>query len=193
MQQIIDILEWLDIEYMIGGSVASSHYGEPRSTVDIDIAVVLPLEKIDVFVRAFERLGYYIFREAVLDAVLTASSFNIIDAQSGYKADIFVVAPTALERSALARRRRSVYDAASGAEAYFYSPEDVILYKLKYYLQGRMDKHLRDIAAMLINLGDELDFDYISSWAARIGAADIWRELLAEYRARQTKGMTDES
>ena len=62
----------------------------------------------------------------------------------------------------------------------------MIIYKLKYYLQRRMDKHLRDIAAMLISLGDELDFSYIRLWAARIGAAGIWRELLAEYHSRQT-------
>ena len=66
----------------------------------------------------------------------------------------------------------------------FYSPEDVIVYKLKYYLEGRMPKHLRDIGAMLVVQGEALDYDYIAEWAERIGAADVWAEILAEYRRR---------
>ena len=41
--------------------------------------------------------------------------------------------PTPLEQQALQHRRRQVYDETSGAHAVFYSPEDVIVYKLKYY------------------------------------------------------------
>jgi len=63
-----------------------------------------------------------------------------------------------------------------------YAPEDVIVYKLKYYLEGRMPKHLRDIAAMLVVQGDALDYEYIAEWAGQIGAAEIWSEILAEYR-----------
>ena len=32
-------LDELGIKYAVGGSVASSFYGEPRSTLDIDVAV----------------------------------------------------------------------------------------------------------------------------------------------------------
>jgi len=90
--------------------------------------------------------------------------------------------PTPLEQQALQRRRYQVYDEISGAQAVFYSPEDVIVYKLKYYLEGRMPKHLRDIGAMLVVQGQALDYDYIAEWAEQIGAAEVWAEILAEYR-----------
>jgi hypothetical protein len=85
----------------------------------------------------------------------------------------------------LQRRRLGVYDVSSGAEAVLYSPEDVIVYKLKYYVQGRMPKHLRDIGAMLAVQGDALDYDYIAEWTGRISATEIWAEILAEYRRTQ--------
>jgi hypothetical protein len=187
LRSIIETLELLDLPYMIGGSVASSIYGEARSTRDVDVSVVLPLEQVGPFVRSFQSLGYYVFADAIVDAIIAQQPFNIIDAQSGYKADIFVVDPqnpTPLEQQALQHRRHQVYDETSGAQAALYSPEDVIIYKLKYYLEGRMPKHLRDIGAMLFVQGEALDYDYIAEWAERIGAADVWAEILAEYRRR---------
>ena len=50
---IITTLESLGFHYAIGGSVASSRYGEPRSTFDVDISVRLPLEEANRLVTAF--------------------------------------------------------------------------------------------------------------------------------------------
>ena len=184
---VIETLESLGFVYFIGGSFASIYYGEMRTTQGIDIAVVLPLEEATRFVQAFQALDYYVYLEMIVDAFIHKQPFNVIDAESGYKADIFLVdpdEPTDLERSAMARRRREVYDPDTGAETYLYAPEDVIIYKLKYYLSGRIDKHLRDIAAMLMVQGDLLDFDYLERWATRIGAAELWHALLEEHHRR---------
>ncbi len=186
-RSVIETLESLGFTYFIGGSFASMYYGEMRTTQDIDIAVVLPLEEANLFVRAFQTVGYYVYLETVVNAFIYHQPFNIIDAESGFKADIFLInpdEPTELERSAMSRRRREVYDPDTGAETYLYAPEDVIIYKLKYYLSGRIDKHLRDIAAMLAIQGDDLDFDYLEQWAAHIGAIDLWHTLLDEYHRR---------
>ena len=194
-RSVIETLESLGFVYSIGGSFASMYYGEVRTTQDIDIAVVLPIEEANRFVAAFQALGYHIDLETVVDAFIYRQPFNIIDAEGGYKADIFMIdpdEPSELEQSAMARRRREVYDPDTGAETYLYAPEDVIVYKLKYYLSGRMDKHLRDIAAMLAVQGEDLDFDYIEQWAAHIGAAELWHALLDEYRRRIQAQTTSE-
>ncbi len=186
-RSVIETLESLGFVYFIGGSFASMYYGEMRTTQDIDIAVVLPLEQASRFVQAFQAQGYYVDLEVLVDVLIYRRPFNIIDAESGFKADIFLVdpnEPTELERSAMARRRREIYDPDTGAETYLYAPEDVIIYKLKYYLSGRMDKHLRDIAAMLAVQGELLDFGYLEQWATHIGAADLWHTLLDEYHRR---------
>lgn len=187
LHTIVDTLEKLGVTYMLGGSVASSLYGEPRSTRDVDIALFLPLEQANRLVQAFQDLGYFVDLEAVIDAVIHNLPLNVIDAKSGYKVDFFLIEvdrPTPLEQSALARRRRVVYDENQGAQVSLYSPEDVIVYKLKYFLAGRSDKHLRDIAAMLVVQGEALDYAYIEHWAGEIDALDVWRHLLAEYHRR---------
>jgi hypothetical protein len=53
LRSIIETLERLGLPYMIGGSVASSIYGEARSTRDVDVSVVLSLEQVGSFVRSF--------------------------------------------------------------------------------------------------------------------------------------------
>ena len=181
---IIDTLEALSLTYAIGGSFASNAYGEARMTADIDISIVLPIEAVKRFVEAVRALGYFIIYDAIIDALVHDLPVNIIDGESGYKVDLFLVKPTPLEQSILARRQPVIYDPATQAAAMLYSPEDVIVYKLKYYLQGRSSKHLRDIGAMLIVQGDALDYDYIAYWAQDLGALDVWQQLLDEYRRR---------
>jgi hypothetical protein len=179
---IIETLESLGIQYAIGGSFASSTYGEARTTMDIDISIVLPESDVNKFVEAIQKLGYYVFHDAIVDAMIQNMPFNIIDASSGYKADMFLIGPTPLEQSILARSRRVVYDTATNVTAVLYSPEDVIIYKLKYFLIGRSQKHLRDISAILAVQGAALDYDYIARWSLEIGATDVWNQLLIEYR-----------
>ena len=188
LRSIVETLDSLGLLYAIGGSVASSIYGEARSTLDVDISVILPLEQIRPFAEAFQALGYYAYLEAIFDAVIAHQPFNIIDARRGFKADIFPVdpdQPTEQERQVFLRSQRRVYDPADGASAEVYAPEDVIVYKLKYYLLGRLPKHLRDIGAILSVQGDSLDTAYIASWAARIGAGEIWDALWATYLSSQ--------
>ena len=77
-----------------------------------------------------------------------------------------------------------VYFIGGSFASMYYGEMRMTQYKLKYYLSGRIDKHLRDIAAMLTVQGDDLDSDYIEQWAARIGATDLWHALVGEYHRR---------
>ena len=184
---IIATLETLNIRYAIGGSVASSTYGAYRSTNDIDISIEMTLSESERFINAFTALGYYVYMDAILDAFIWHTPFNVIDAKSGYKADFFLVEPTPLQMSLFQRTQRVPYDADSGAEAIMYSIEDVIVYKLKYFAEGKMPKHPRDILAMLDIHHDTIDFEYIAYWANETGVLDIWNEILEEHYERMSK------
>lgn len=181
---IIDMLETLGLTYAIGGSFASNAYGEARMTVDIDIAAVLPVDKAKPLVDAAHALGYYLTYDAIVDALVHDLPCHIIDGENGYKVDLFLVKQAPLDQSVLARRRQLIYDPIANAAAFLYSPEDVIVYKLKYFLSGQSPKHLRDIGAMLIVQGAALDYDYITGWAQELGAGEVWQQLLDEYRRR---------
>ncbi len=181
---IVNTLESLGIVYAIGGSFASIAYSEIRTTADIDISIVLTAAEIMAFVNAMQALEYYVTFDDVLEALMYKQPFNVLDPESGFKADMFIMEPTPLEESILARKRRIVYDSSTNAAAVLYSPEDVILYKMKYYLMGKSQKHLRDIAAMLATQGEALDYDYIERWANEIGVIEVWHQILDAYQRR---------
>lgn len=184
---IIELLEAQHIRYAIGGSVASSAYGKYRLTNDVDISIVLAKEQFEPLVKAIEALGYYVTWDSILDAIIWHTPFNVIDAESNLKVDFFLVEPTPLEESVLARTRRVMLDESNQTSAVLYSPEDVIVYKLKYFKEGQMPKHPGDILAMLETREDKLDLEYIATWAERSGTLDIWNEILEEHQERMSK------
>ena len=184
--RLIATLEALGVSYAIGGSVAAMMYSAPRFTIDVDLMVSAPLDQLSRLVQAVQSWQVYVTPfEAIVETHLSSRMpFNIIDGTIGTKADLYIAKNTGLDASAMARRQRLVWDRETGAEAWFLSPEDVILYKLSYYRQGGevAQKHPTDIANMLDVIGSQLDLAYIDQWAAEIGVADLWQVLWDEFQ-----------
>jgi hypothetical protein len=176
LRYTIKALEELGIAYMIGGSLASSAYGEPRLTNDIDIVADLKLEHVSGILSKFMPGEFYVDEVAVREALAGEGQFNIIHPSSGYKVDIFVCGQDKFGRSQIARRRR--LEAPDGEHAFFASPEDVILKKMQYFQIGQSERQIRDIAGMLRVQGDQLDRDYIRRWASEMGLTEVWEAIL---------------
>lgn len=60
------------------------------------------------------------------------------------------------------------------------TPEDVIGKKLEDSCEGGAERHLRDIAGVLRVSGTEIDRDYLTEWADRLGLSETWRRVLEE-------------
>ena len=56
-------------------------------------------------------------------------------------------------------------------------PEYVIVRKLEYFREGRSEKHLRDIRAMLAVSGEQLDRTILNEWIQRQGLESEWRQV----------------
>ena len=175
IRHLVDVLETLGAEYMIGGSQASTYYGEPRLTRDVDVVVALRLEHLSTFLRGFPPDEFYVDEGAARDAIRALGQFNIIHPGSGLKIGVFVNPDTAYDQARLARRQR--LPLSPGIEAYFARPEDVILYKLLYHRQVEVGPHLRDVLGILRISGTELDEGYIVQWAERLGPRSLWEQL----------------
>jgi hypothetical protein len=173
----IEVLERLKIPYLFVGSLASSAYGEPRYTADIDIVVDLVPEQIESLCAAFPAPDYYVSRDAAIDAARRRRQFNVIHTLSANKIDFMISRGDAWSQNQLARRRRE--QILAGIEGFTASPEDIIISKMIYYREGRSEKHTRDITGMLKVSGDEIDREYITDWAERLGLTDIWTIILA--------------
>jgi hypothetical protein len=189
---VADVLDDLNIEYGIAGSFASSQYGEPRQTLDVDLTLHLQPIDAERFAAAFEAVQMaadpYAIRETY--DYTNPLPFAVIDYANGWKADCYFWRKTAYDQAAFARRLEWPYPEAKRSKLWLYAPEDVILMKLVYYRmsQGVSTKHLRDIAAMLANMerwGRPLDGSYISQWANQLQVNEYWLKLWDDFQSKQ--------
>lgn len=176
LRYTIKAFEALGIDYLIGGSLASSVYGEPRLTNDIDIIVDLKPEHIPGILSKFDPKEFHVDEEAIRQALSRNGQFNIIHPSSGYKIDLFISGQDPFVRSELVRRRR--LEAPDGEHAFFASPEDVIVKKMEYFRIGESERQLRDIIGVLHVQGKQLDRDYIHHWASELGLVGVWEAVL---------------
>jgi len=175
---VTDILESLNIEYHIGGSVASGIWGEMRYTQDIDLVADIKESQIDLLSNAFSP-RFYISKVAVKDAIAFGNSFNIIDNQTGWKVDIFVLPNDLFQQSRFDRKQRISINEL-GQTLNFSSPEDTILQKLIWYrfTEQGSEKQWRDILGILKLQQSVLDFIYIQEWADTLKlSVDLERAL----------------
>lgn len=68
IKQVVGRLEKAGIHYFITGSIASTFYGIPRFTHDIDIVVTIGKRDVDGMVALFSE-DSYISRDGIMDAL----------------------------------------------------------------------------------------------------------------------------
>jgi hypothetical protein len=176
LRHVIDALEKLNINYILVGSLASTLYGNPRMTQDIDIVIDLKEEQVPVFCSTFPSSDFYLSESAVRDAVRTHFQFNVLHPASGNKIDFMLAQDDAWGHQQLANRQ--LISLLPDCKGYAARPEDVILGKLRYYHEGRSEKHLRDIAGIIKLQGTQLDHEYVVEWAERLGVKQWWEMIL---------------
>lgn len=179
------VLERLGVRYCIGGSVASSVYGEVRTTLDVDFVADLAPEDVDVFVAAVQS-DFHVVDESIRRAVREHSSFNLIHERMLIKADVYVLPDDPVHRGQLERSRRVALRSEPGSEVELASPEDVVIHKLRWYdLGGRTsDRQWRDVLGVLKVQGERLDLGYMERTVAGLELA----ELLSRARSEAGQG-----
>lgn len=177
LRLVAEAFEEAGAEYLFVGAVASTAYGEPRLTLDIDVVAGIGTVHLPRFLARFASPDFYVSREAAEEAVRTRRTFNIIHISSGLKVDVIVRKEDDFDRSRFSRKKNlAVFP---DRVASFASPEDVIIKKMEFFLKGGSDKHLRDIAGIIKVSGESLDKGYIEQWSARKGLMEIWRMILS--------------
>jgi hypothetical protein len=142
-------LNALGVPWMAVGSIASSAYGERRSTLDVDVVAVVGKQTAVRFSIIFPEADFYCPPAEVIEAELARSErghFNLIHHHSIYKADIYVATGSDFEQWAFKNRRALM---AGETPVWLAPPEYVIVHKLEFYREGGSEKHLRDIRGML--------------------------------------------
>src|SRR5882724_2002295 len=165
------------IRYVVSGSVAATFYGEPRLTHDVDFVVFLNAGDIQQLIEAFPAKDFYL---PPMETMLAETArehnghFNLIHRDTGFKADFFPTGRDELNAWAFRGKRSVEFE---GENVTLASPEYVIVRKLEYFREGRAEKHLRDIRAMLAMSGEQLDRSALKEWIQRRGLETEWRQL----------------
>lgn len=154
------------------GAIASIIYGEMRTTLDIDIIILLDAASIVALERAFPDTEFYRPPRDVVEIERMRERrghFNLIHFDSGFKAAVYVSTDEPLHAWAI-RNRRSVD--IDGAQLWLAPPEYVIVRKLEFYREGGTEKHLRDIRGMLA--ATEIDRGFLEKEISDRGLQEAW-------------------
>jgi len=183
--RLAGLFEQLGVPYAIGGAVAVSFWGIPRTTQDADCLVAVPAVAYQRLVDALNATGFVIERsptpqsvtvEALLQQVRDDKYMTL--ACRATSVELFVpVVP--LQHSIL---KRAVGRLFHGHDIRVTTAEDLILLKMAFHRH----KDLHDIKGILHVRKGQLDIPYLRHWSGQMleeSAARELDDLIATYQA----------
>lgn len=184
---LIRILQAMGVPCYIGGSLASSMHGNPRSTIDADLVVNLRENQVESLCNAIEAL-YHADLEVIREAVSKRDSFNILHRETLMKIDVFVMRGYRYERQVFDHVKELPPDLEQPEETLpFCSVEDIILNKLIWYdMGGRVsDKQWSDLKTVMKIHANTLNRQYLQEWAEYLDVKILLGDALAEAGVRK--------
>ena len=173
VRRLISGFDSSGLDYAFTGALATSFYGVPRTTTDIDVAVAVSGEA-DVATRVAEAL-----RQAGLNFDLRMIRIAL---ESGYRIASFKdkASPYTLDVIFVDLLRKNA-GIVAGLSTFFQAPDDLVLAKLRMVKatkpRSRAVKDEEDVKAILEF--SEVDLEAVKEQAKRDGTLTILEELLS--------------
>lgn len=186
--RLLEVLDRMEVPYEVGGSVASSAHGIPRTTLDIDLVVDLRRDQIDVFAAEL-RPDFYADTAMIREAFALGRAANLIHLGTAWKFDLFPLQKDEYSRTEFARRsfREVRPDGGAAIECAVASAEDTVLRKLEWYRAGgeTSERQWNDLRDVCRTAGKQLEVPYLRRWAGHLGVDELLERLLAECGMQQ--------
>jgi len=168
-----------DIPYVIIGGIAVQCWGEPRLTIDVDLAILLPAGGEERRLREIAAA----FPPRLKDAVAFALEHRLlpVDVPGASPADLSLALP-GFEEEAIARA--VAYDLGQRRSVRLCTAEDLVVYKC---VAGRPQDVL-DVESVVARQGDTLDVAHIRRWVEQFAQLTDEREIVGRFeRARENR------
>ena len=180
--EVAEMLATAKIDFVIGGSLASSLWGQERTTHDADVAVLLDLEKL----RLLEPLvtwPYIMDTESIRSSLSNPREFasgQILNGETLDKIDLFLLSDSAYTTARFANRR--YVEVSPEKSLPFSSPEDIVITKLRWFVLGNRvsDRQWNDIVQVLEIQQGQLDDAYLKFWAENFGILQLLQEAKSQ-------------
>lgn len=186
------VFNTLNIPYIVAGSFASSVYGVPRATQDVDLVADVRLEHIDAIVQSLAG-EFYVDAAMIQDAVERQTSFNVVHLPSMFKADVFIQKTDDWSIGEMSRALVEPLATPEGPVSIrFASPEDTLLHKLIWYRLGNYvsDRQWSDILGVLRVRWNTLDWIYLRRWSIALEVHDLLSRAMHEGGDDRDAGMS---
>ena len=169
--RVATALEANGIPYMLTGSLASSMYGIPRATNDIDIVIAPDRAQLLSLIQLFRRVGLTVHSETALAALHKRTQFNVIDLRRGWNVDLIICKDRDFSTTEFGRKQTHEVE---GMRLTLATPEDVLLAKLEWAKLGDSERQIDDAAGIVKMQRETLDLQYIQHWVDVLAVQQQW-------------------
>ena len=129
-----------------------------QGTRDFDFIVNLSFDDAKKVLDNFGE-GFYCDADAVMEAIKNKSMFNIIDFNSGFKADFVILKEEKYRQVEFSRRTTAQF---FDSKIFIVTAEDLLLSKLIWIQELQSNLQMDDIKTLAKK--PDLDWNYIDSW-----------------------------
>jgi hypothetical protein len=188
-RKLVSVLDDLGIPYLVGGSLASSLYGVPRATQDVDVVVdEVDCERLTRLAEVLKE-DFFVDEEMMRKALADRRAFNVIDREELFKVDIFFRGTDEASRLEMDRRRRFSFPEENEGDIYLCTPEDIIVHKLYWYKlgDGVSDRQWNDALNVIKVQSKALDMSYLHRVAQMRGVEDHLQKALMAIQRREPR------
>lgn len=163
LAETVKIFSAARFKYMLIGAVAVDVWGRPRTTLDLDFAVLADKNELEILKQIAVRSGYKVDRKWERHNPM-AKDFQTRLSKCGIAVDILIPRDEH-DVQALSNKKKKRLDNLS---FFIVAPDDLILQKLKV---GR-PKDFEDALSVLIRSEKLVDQKYLRKWASKLGITE---------------------
>lgn len=171
--EVIDVLNELQVQYMVVGAFSSNYHGVGRSTKDIDLVISLEENNLKDITKKLSN-NFQLDPQARFETITATNKFVYCHRDSPFEVEMFLLSDDEFDQSRF--RRRQQVDLL-GRRAYLPTAEDVVVMKLRWAMSRSGLKDSEDVRGVIAVSGNRMDWDYVYSWADRHGTRTLLDEI----------------